>query len=188
MRDITARRAHEQRLAEQAVTDALTGLPDRSVLLDRLAGHRPRSTGADGCVGVLFVDVDRFKSVNDELGHDAGDQLLDVGRRSACAARCRPTDTVARLGGDEFAVVCERPGGAGRRPRWWPSGSWPPSRPRCRWATTSTGSGVSVGRRPTVTDPAVAPEAVLREADQAMYRAKKAGGRRTANAALRRGR
>ncbi len=175
IRDISDRRAHERRLAEQAVTDALTGLPDRSVLLERLA--EAINALEDGCVGVLFVDVDRFKSVNDELGHDAGDQVLTaVAHRLRGAVR--PSDTVARLGGDEFAVICVGlvDGDAARvvaqRVLAALEAPVPLGRHQHRVA-------VSVGVA-TVTDRSIAADSVLHEADQAMYQAKKAGGCRFA--------
>ena len=175
IRDISDRRAHERRLAEQAVTDALTGLPDRSVLLERLA--EAIDALEDGCVGVLFVDVDRFKSVNDELGHDAGDQVLTaVAHRLRGAVR--PSDTVARLGGDEFAVICVGlvDGDAARvvaeRVLAALEAPVPLGRHQHRVA-------VSVGVA-TVTDRSIAADSVLHEADQAMYQAKKAGGCRFA--------
>jgi diguanylate cyclase (GGDEF)-like protein/PAS domain S-box-containing protein len=105
--DITARKNTEERMLHEALHDALTGLPNRALLLDRLQRclvqcHR---RGAAPCA-VLFVDLDRFKNVNDSLGHAIGDRLLvEVARRlSLCV---RPADTVARLGGDEFAILLE---------------------------------------------------------------------------------
>jgi len=173
VRDISARRAQEQRLAELAVTDALTGLPDRTVLLDRLTRGIEAVTEGQSCVSVLFVDVDRFKRVNDELGHDAGDQLLtSVAQRLRSAVR--PTDTVARIGGDEFAVVCEDLVGpeaaavVAERILAALAAPLPLGRHQHR-------VGVSVGVA-TADDPTVRPAALLRDADQAMYRAKKSGG------------
>jgi diguanylate cyclase (GGDEF)-like protein len=84
----------------------LTGLPNRILLLERLdhALHRSRRSGK--LVAILFIDLDRFKSINDDHGHQAGDGLLvAVGRR--IAGLLRPGDTVARLSGDEFVVLCE---------------------------------------------------------------------------------
>lgn len=98
------RKNGEDRLAYMAQFDALTGLPNRSMYLDRL-GHTLIEAERDGLpVGVLFVDIDRFKNVNDTLGHGVGDLLLvEIAERLRCAVR--PGDTVGRLGGDEFAIA-----------------------------------------------------------------------------------
>ncbi|MDX6227809.1 MAG: hypothetical protein QOI76_1199 [Frankiales bacterium] len=106
VRDFTDRKRAEDALAFQAGHDQLTGLVNRALFLDRL-GHAVRGLERDGGrLGLLFVDLDRFKTVNDTLGHAAGDWfLLQVGRRVSDAAR--RTDTVARFGGDEFVVLCE---------------------------------------------------------------------------------
>jgi diguanylate cyclase (GGDEF)-like protein/PAS domain S-box-containing protein len=103
--DISARRELEARLAHLAAHDPLTGLANRSALLDHLAAAR-RDPGTDpqGLV-VFFVDLDRFKAINDLYGHDVGDRMLvNIARRLRGAVR--PDDFVARLGGDEFVVVC----------------------------------------------------------------------------------
>ncbi len=102
--DITQRRRVEEQLRHMAGHDALTGLPNRSLLQDRLAQAILHARRAGKCVGVLFVDLDRFKNINDSLGHEAGDQvIIEVGRRLQCQTRCG--DTVGRLGGDEFIVI-----------------------------------------------------------------------------------
>ena len=104
LQDISERRAYETRLAEVASHDNLTGLPNRNLLNDRLGQALAHAHRNQGLVAVGFVDLDRFKVINDTLGHDAGDELLkEIARRlSGCLRGC---DTVARQGGDEFVVV-----------------------------------------------------------------------------------
>jgi diguanylate cyclase (GGDEF)-like protein/PAS domain S-box-containing protein len=104
-RDITDRNRMLGELHHAALHDALTGLPNRQLLADRLAqaGHRTRRHG--GTVAVLFIDLDHFKLINDAAGHEVGDQvLIEVAARITHAVRA--DDTVARFGGDEFVVVC----------------------------------------------------------------------------------
>jgi diguanylate cyclase (GGDEF)-like protein/PAS domain S-box-containing protein len=104
--DVSEQRAAERLLREQALHDALTGLPNRTQLLSRIDRALRRLDRDGDRLGVLYVDLDGFKKVNDTHGHGAGDELLcQVGRRLEAAVR--PSDTVARLGGDEFVVVCD---------------------------------------------------------------------------------
>jgi len=106
IRDITQQKASERALAYQAMHDHLTGLPNRSLLEDRMAHALERCRREGQNIGVMFFDLDHFKTVNDTAGHDVGDKLL-----RAVAARLRQcvrsVDTVARMGGDEFVVLCE---------------------------------------------------------------------------------
>lgn len=104
--DISERRALLQSLQMQARHDALTGLPNRRELMDRLPRALARAERSETAVAVLLLDLDGFKAVNDRLGHEAGDQLLQTVARDL-AACVRTTDTVARLAGDEFVVVLE---------------------------------------------------------------------------------
>ena len=111
--DITERRQAEQGLrdlhvvlSEQAVRDPLTGLANRALLAERLAGSLARDARSGESTGVLFLDLDGFKEVNDHHGHAVGDAVLR-GVADRLQRAVRPSDTVARLGGDEFVVVVE---------------------------------------------------------------------------------
>ncbi len=110
--DVTDRRRAEEQLQHDAFHDALTGLPNRALFIDRLQAALARLQGAmarghhKGMFAVVFLDVDRFKLVNDSLGHSVGDRLL-VELSSALKTAVRPGDTVARLGGDEFTILLE---------------------------------------------------------------------------------
>jgi diguanylate cyclase (GGDEF)-like protein len=108
--DVTEQKRNEERLAELALRDPLTGLANRTLLAERLTRAVDRLTG-EGTgprpgVAVYLLDLDEFKEINDSLGHEVGDDLLvAVARR--LTAIVRPSDTVVRLGGDEFVVVCD---------------------------------------------------------------------------------
>ncbi|MCU1343890.1 MAG: putative diguanylate cyclase/phosphodiesterase & domain with sensor(s) [Acidimicrobiia bacterium] len=174
-RDISERKGFETRLAHQATHDALTGLPNRVLLLDRLKMAMARVARHPAPLAVLFCDLDNFKVVNDSLGHDVGDALLrTISDRIRDAVR--PSDTVARFGGDEFVVLCDQlatesdaiviaerlamvitePVGIGEHE-----------------IVVSTSLGIAFAR--TSHD---RPEALIRDADVAMYRAKEKGRNR----------
>ncbi|MDR6317335.1 putative bifunctional diguanylate cyclase/phosphodiesterase [Actinoplanes couchii] len=106
VRDVSTQKALRGELDRQAISDPLTGLPNRALLRDRIGSAVRRHTRTAGRVSLLLIDLDDFKKVNDTLGHLTGDEfLLAQARRMAAAVR--PGDTLARLGGDEFAVLVE---------------------------------------------------------------------------------
>ncbi len=172
LRDAIARHRAEDAARHDALHDALTGLPNRRLFTDRLGHALARTARTGERHAVMFLDVDRFKLVNDSLGHDAGDRLLCLLGAHVCAA-VRPMDTVARFGGDEFVVLCEnvrdehhaadlaqRLVDAVRR-RFDLDG-------REHEASASVGVVVTNGTGCT-------PQEVMRDADTAMYRAKEGG-------------
>ncbi len=172
--DITDRKRIEDRLVHDALHDALTGLPNRTLFLDRL-GHlmQRRQRREDLNYAVLFVDCDRFKLINDSLGHMVGDQLLvELSERiSGCLRGC---DTLARLGGDEFAILAEDLEGRDQAERVAERIRDVLSQPfllagQDYYLTTSI--GIAFG-----TSDYNQPSDLLRDADTAMYEAK-AGGR-----------
>lgn len=106
IRDVTDRKVLEEHIAYQAFHDSLTGLPNRSLFMDRLDHALKRSRRSKQAVATLFADVDNFKVINDTLGHEAGDRLLiEIARRIQLCLR--ETDTASRFGGDEFTVLLE---------------------------------------------------------------------------------
>jgi diguanylate cyclase (GGDEF)-like protein len=104
--DITEQRRKDEHIRHLAFHDPLTGLPNRALLLDRLQHAIQRAMREDSRLALLFIDLDRFKAINDTLGHDVGDELLrEVATR--IKSRLRGMDTVARMGGDEFVLLIE---------------------------------------------------------------------------------
>src|SRR5215218_9300170 len=167
-----------ERLQHEALHDALTGLPNRTLFLDRLeqALRRARRRGPDSGAAVLFLDLDRFKVVNDSLGHHAGDELLQSVALRLDAA-LRPGDTVARMGGDEFTVLLEEIGD----PR---EATVVAERVLATLAEPFPIAGrelhVSGSIGIALAGPEVDPEELIRDADVAMYRAKAEGKARHA--------
>ncbi len=170
--DITRRKENEEQIRRQANYDALTGLPNRTLLVDRLdramaAAHRERTK-----VGLLFIDLDRFKGVNDSLGHVVGDELLQqVARR--LLAGLRETDTVARFGGDEFVVVLEglhQASEAAQVAKTLIAAVGVPFELAGREIFIGASVGVTL-----YPDDSIDADTMLRNADMAMYRAKDAG-------------
>jgi len=171
-RDIAPRKAFEKQLIQEAFHDSLTLLPNRALFLDRLEQALVRAVRRQGSVGLLFLDLDNFKLINDGLGHQAGDELLveAAARLQACV---REEDTVARMGGDEFVILMGLTTEASavlaaehierqfRRP----------FRIGGRDFVTTVSIGIALGDAGHEQ-----PDILLRNADVAMYRAK-AGGR-----------
>jgi diguanylate cyclase (GGDEF)-like protein/PAS domain S-box-containing protein len=170
--DVTDRRRLEEALSYQAFHDPLTGLGNRALFRDRLVSALARSERTGRSLALLFVDVDNLKMVNDRLGHDAGDALLR--RVSERMLGClRNHDVAARLGGDEFGIIVEdlvEPDGARvLASRILDSCRKPAQVGSLAFLTASVSIGVTLG------GPGTGAEALLRQADRAMYAAKQGG-------------
>ena len=165
------RQTAEDDIRHRALHDALTGLPNRVLFLDRLEQALARLRRHPGLVAVLFLDIDRFKLINDSLGHQAGDELLAVVAPRLRQA-VRPSDTVARFGGDEFGILleeipsehvatatAERIAAVFARPVVLHGNE--------HFVTASVGIALAQGGEPA--------DALIRDADAAMYRAKERG-------------
>ncbi|HLI56915.1 MAG TPA: EAL domain-containing protein [Actinomycetota bacterium] len=175
MEDVTARKASEDFLLHRALHDPLTDLPNRVLLHDRTAQAIAFMGRRGTLVAVLFLDLDRFKAVNDRYGHEIGDHLL-ITVAGRLRAITRPQDTVARLGGDEFVMLCE---GFAREDellafarRVVDTLSAPMT-----FGDVELVSTISLGVATASTD-GDDPGTVLGNADAALYRAKAAGGNR----------
>jgi len=172
-KDVTERIAAERRLEYLANYDALTGLPNRSLLHDRLAQAIQRAHRLGKGVAVQFVDLDRFKLINDTLGHNAGDRVL-IEAASRLRQCLRATDTVARLGGDEFILIQEGVGNpdeveqVARKVLDAFAPCFPVAPPQGLFVSVSVGLALYPGDGLT-------PDELLMRADLAMYRAKEGG-------------
>src|SRR3954463_8274779 len=168
------RKRVEARLAHQALHDDLTGLPNRALFIDRLGQALSRLGRHATSLAVLFLDLDRFKAVNDNMGHAAGDELLRaVGERLAGVLRVG--DTAARLGGDEFAVLCEDVAGERHAIGVAERVAETLREPFHLGGGDEVFVGTSVGIA-LATQGTEDPDVLVREADAAMYRAKERGG------------
>jgi len=172
-RDVTERKTAEQQLVHQALHDALTGLPNRALFLDRLGLALSRLERRTGLAAVFFLDLDYFKVVNDSLGHSAGDQVL-IAVADRLQQSLRDGDTAARLGGDEFAVLCDDLVDEGEAlqiaERLGDAIAARPVKLAGRDLVVTVSIGVAFA-----THSGQRPESLLRDADAAMYRAKERG-------------
>jgi len=176
-RDVTDQIAIRQQLAHQALHDQLTGLPNRTLFLDRLNQALVRAKWPRTRVAVLYLNLDNFKLVNDSIGHESGDALLQqvAERLSACI---RPVDTVGRQGGDEFVMVLDGLRGIADATRMAETIARA-MQPAFRIAGREIYVTVSIGI--SITNAAVTPAGdLLRGSDIAMYEAKRLGGARYA--------
>jgi diguanylate cyclase (GGDEF)-like protein/PAS domain S-box-containing protein len=178
-RDVTARRAAEARLAHQALHDPLTDLANRVLFMDRTAHALARASRGGGEPAVVMIDLDDFKTVNDTLGHAAGDALLvEVAGRLREAVRAG--DTVARLGGDEFAVLLE---GADARDEAVAAADRLLGAVRAPLALPGRTIALGASAGVAFTEPGATAQGMLRDADLALYAAKD-GGRGTVRVCL----
>jgi diguanylate cyclase (GGDEF)-like protein/PAS domain S-box-containing protein len=173
LRDISERKAHTDALEYQALHDGLTGLPNRTLFGDRLRQALLGARRNQNMFGVLLLDLDRFKDINDALGHDRGDALLqEVAARLKGVLRA--TDTIARLGGDEFAVVstdAKHPDNVVATARKILASLEGPF--AIGDQMVETGASIGIATYPLHGDD---PNTLLRRADVAMYVAKRSGG------------
>ncbi|MGE5096153.1 MAG: EAL domain-containing protein [Betaproteobacteria bacterium] len=170
--DITRQKQHEVELARIAHYDALTGLPNRALLNDRFTQALEHARRTRSRVAVCMLDLDRFKAVNDQYGHDAGDTVL-METASRLKATLRPADTVARLGGDEFVLLLldvESPTACDALAHRILTAVSAPIRVGIEPLSVSASLGITM-----FPEDASDPDTLLRHADRAMYGAKDAG-------------
>ncbi|HUF32464.1 MAG TPA: EAL domain-containing protein [Acidimicrobiales bacterium] len=170
---VAERATSRDELSHQALHDALTGLPNRSLLMDRLARALVRQQRHGNLIMLIFLDLDNFKLINDSLGHETGDDLvINVARR--LEEVLRPEDTCARFGGDEFIVLCEglssEEEGIDVAERILGVISQPISLRGKHKSVITASAGIAIASGRPIT-----PDTLLRNADLAMYRAKEAG-------------
>ena len=172
--DLTEYRLVEEQIVYLASHDEVTGLPNRSLFMDRLAVALRQAMRERTRVAVLFIDLDGFQPVNDRLGHEAGDMVLhQVAVR--LVARVRASDTVARFGGDEFCVILNQVSNSadvGRIAQGIVDELCRPFTVKRETAVIGASVGVSI-----FPDDGEDPEHLLRAADQAMYKVKHSGKR-----------
>ena len=169
---IAERQRVENELARKALHDPLTGLANRALFMERLGQALARSERHDGSVAVLFLDLDRFKVINDSLGHEVGDSVL-VHVADLLRGALRPEDTASRFGGDEFVILCEDIENGSHAVQIANRLEQALVEPLALEAgevvvTTSIGIAVAKGSMDS-------PENVVRDADTAVYRAKDRG-------------
>jgi diguanylate cyclase (GGDEF)-like protein len=171
--DISDRKDWEAKMKLMAETDSLTGLPNRAIIQDRLQQAIDQADRLDTLVAVMVLDLDRFKDINDTMGHPAGDELLiEVAKRLVEASR--KTDTIARLGGDEFAVIATNmcsPFDFEHLARRIINSIAEPFQLSGNEVYTATSIGISF-----YPQDAKGPDELLRDADIALYQAKAEGG------------
>ena len=175
--DVTERKREEIDLERRALRDPLTGLANRTLTFDRLRHALELARRRESTLAVLFIDLDGFKVVNDERGHEVGDQVL-AGVAERLQEVVRASDTLGRWGGDEFVAICEDvPSRAdalntAERVRGGLAAPLGAGGKECQLAA-SVGVAFATSRHE-------APEDILRDADRAMYAAKQGGGDRVA--------
>lgn len=166
--DITARKAAEERIREMAFIDLLTGLPNRALFLDRLQQAISAAQRESRTVAVMYVDLDRFKEINDTQGHDVGDRVLrEVAKRFSSVMRA--SDTLARLGGDEFGIVASNVDHVEASLIAKRVGACLDQKITVDLESFAVGVSVGIAFYP---EDGATPDLLLRNADIAMYRAK----------------